>query len=358
MKSKPYKILTINPGSTSTKIAYFEDLNCISATNLKHESKELEKYNTITDQYLIRKQAVNEYLEKEKINADELDAVVGRGGLLKPVSGGTYLINDAMLNDLKNGKYGHHACNLGAILASEVAWDVGIPAYIVNPVVVDEMDDIARISGMPELVRKSRFHALNHKAVAIRASRENGKEYGDVNLIIAHMGGGISVAAHKKGRAVDVNDALEEGPFSPERSGTIPAMQLVDLCFSGSYTKEEIKKKIAGKGGLYAYLGTSDAREVEKRIKQGDKQAMLLYEAMAYQIAKEIAANAAVLCGVVDYIILTGGLAYGEELVKSIIKRVEFIAPVLVYPGEDEMTAMADGALRVLKGEKQVKHYE
>ena len=172
------------------------------------------------------------------------------------------------------------------------------------------------------------------------------------------MGGGISVAAHKKGRAVDVNDALEEGPFSPERSGTIPAMQLVDLCFSGSYTKEEIKKKIAGKGGLYAYLGTSDAREVEKRIKQGDKQAMLLYEAMAYQIAKEIAANAAVLCGVVDYIILTGGLAYGEELVKSIIKRVEFIAPVLVYPGEDEMTAMADGALRVLKGEKQVKHYE
>nr|WP_250160247.1 butyrate kinase [Caloranaerobacter azorensis] len=292
------------------------------------------------------------------MNLTKLSAVVGRGGLLKPIAGGTYKVNERMLEDLKVGVLGEHASNLGGILAHEIASQLNIPAFIVDPVVVDEMEDVARISGMPELERKSIFHALNQKAVARRAAKELGKAYNEVNLIVAHLGGGISVGAHKNGRVIDVNNALDgEGPFSPERTGGLPVGDLVKLCFSGKYTLAEMKKKIKGNGGLVAYLGTNDAREVVKMIENGDKKAELVYKAMAYQVAKEIGSLAAVLEGKVDGIILTGGIAYDKRFTKWIIDRVSFISKVFVYPGEDEMIALAEGGLRVLRGEEEAKVY-
>ncbi|WP_347877413.1 butyrate kinase [Caloranaerobacter azorensis] len=299
-----------------------------------------------------------ETLNEKGINLTKLSAVVGRGGLLKPIAGGTYKVNERMLEDLKVGVLGEHASNLGGILAHEIASQLNIPAFIVDPVVVDEMEDVARISGMPELERKSIFHALNQKAVARRAAKELGKAYNEVNLIVAHLGGGISVGAHKNGRVIDVNNALDgEGPFSPERTGGLPVGDLVKLCFSGKYTLAEMKKKIKGNGGLVAYLGTNDAREVVKMIENGDKKAELVYKAMAYQVAKEIGSLAAVLEGKVDGIILTGGIAYDKRFTKWIIDRVSFISKVFVYPGEDEMIALAEGGLRVLRGEEEAKVY-
>ncbi|MBZ4644756.1 MAG: butyrate kinase [Petroclostridium sp.] len=355
---KIYKILTINPGSTSTKVAFFQGLECISSRTLQHSSGELEQYSSIMDQYFLRKQAIMEYLSEQNIDYKLLDAVVGRGGLLKPLKGGTYHVNHAMLEDLKNARYGQHASNLGAVIAYEIASLANIPCFIVNPVVVDEFEPLARYSGLPDIPRKSAFHALNQKAVAMRAAKETGKRYDEVNLIVAHLGGGISVAAHCKGKVIDVNNGLEEGPFSPERSGSLPVIQLVDMCFSGQYSKDEIKKKLVGKGGLAAYLGTSDGKEIEQRIDRGDEQARLALEAMAYQIAKEIASCSAVLYGNVDNIIITGGLARDQRLVTWITERVKFIAPVKVYPGENEMSAMAEGAYRVLTGEEKALHYE
>lgn len=354
-----FRMLVINPGSTSTKIAVFDDLNPVFVETLRHSSEELAPYNTIFEQYEFRKNVILNALKEKNVPIESLNAVVGRGGLLKPIEGGTYNVNEKMIEDLKIGVQGQHASNLGGVIAYEIAKSVNIPAFIVDPVVVDEMDEIARISGMPEIQRKSIFHALNQKAVAKRYAKEHGKKYEELNLIVAHLGGGISVGAHRKGRVVDVNNALDgEGPFSPERTGSLPVGDLVKLCFSGKYTLDEIKKKITGKGGLMAYFGTNDARDVEKMMVEGNKEAELVYKAMAYQVAKEIGMCATVLKGEVDAVILTGGLAYGKTFVEWIKERISFIAPVVVYPGEDEMLALAEGGLRVLRGEEIAKEYK
>ncbi|QEK13151.1 butyrate kinase [Crassaminicella thermophila] len=356
--TKVFRILTINPGSTSTKIAVFDNEKSILETTLRHSAQEINKYERIYDQYEFRKQVILDTLNDNGINITKINAVVGRGGLLKPIEGGTYKVSEKMLSDLEVGVLGEHASNLGGILANEIAKQLDIPSFIVDPVVVDEMDDIARISGMPEIERKSIFHALNQKAVARCAASELGKKYEGGNFIVAHMGGGVSVGAHRKGKVVDVNNALDgEGPFSPERSGGLPVGDLAKLCFSGKYTIDEIKKRIKGKGGLVAYLGTNDGREVGKMIEEGDKKAELIYKAMAYQIAKEIGSCAAVLKGEVDAVVLTGGIAYDKTFVKWIKDRVAFIGEVIVYPGEEEMIALAQGALRVLRGEEEAKEY-
>lgn len=353
-----YKLLIINPGSTSTKIGVYEDETSLFEETLRHSSEEMQNFSGIFDQLDFRKNIILDILKEKNFDIKDLDAVVGRGGLLKPIEGGTYAVNESMLRDLKIGVLGQHASNLGGIIASEIGKELDIPSFIVDPVVVDEMDDVARISGMPEIQRKSIFHALNQKAVAKRYAKEQNKDYNKINVIIAHMGGGISVGAHKHGRVVDVNNCLDgEGPFSPERSGSLPVGDLAKLCFSGKYTLDEIKKKINGKGGFVAYLNTNDARDVEKLVNLGDKKAELVFEAMSYQVSKEIGACAAVLSGKVDAIILTGGIAYGKATVKSITDRVSFIAPVVVYPGEDELLALVQGGLRVLKGEEKAKTY-
>ncbi|QZY55591.1 butyrate kinase [Crassaminicella profunda] len=356
--TKTLRILTINPGSTSTKIAVFDNEKSILETTLRHSAEEINQYEKIYDQYEFRKQVILDTLNENGINITKIHAVVGRGGLLKPIMGGTYKVSEKMLEDLRLGVLGEHASNLGGILANEIAKQLDIDAFIVDPVVVDEIDDIARISGMPELERKSIFHALNQKAVARRAAKEFGKKYEEGNFIVAHMGGGVSVGAHQCGKVVDVNNALDgEGPFSPERSGGLPVGDLAKLCFSGKVTIEEVKKKIKGKGGLVAYLGTNDGREVGKMIEDGDKKAEVVYKAMAYQIAKEIGSCGAVLKGEVDAVILTGGIAYDKEFVRWIQDRVSFIGRVIVYPGEEEMIALAQGGLRVLRGEEQAKEY-
>jgi len=353
-----YKLLTINPGSTSTKIAVYEDEKEVFKENIKHSSYEISKYKNIFEQRYFRAEIILKVLRDRSVNVDEMDAIVGRGGILRPMPGGTYSINDKMLNDLKEGARGEHAANLGAIIANKLAKSIHKPAFIVDPVGVDEMDEIARVSGIPELNRKSIFHALNQKAVAKRYARENFKKYEDVNVIVAHMGGGVSIGAHRKGKVVDVNNTIDgDGPFSPERSGGVPVGDLVRMCFSGKYKMEEVLKKATGKGGFVAYLDTNDARVVEKAALEGDPKAKLIHNAMGYQVAKEIGAAAAVLNGEVDAIILTGGMAYGKPMVNFISKMVKFIAPIVVYPGEDEMLALAQGAIRVLNGEEQALEY-
>ncbi|MGX4262911.1 butyrate kinase [Clostridioides difficile] len=357
--SKIFKILTINPGSTSTKIAVFDNEDLVFEKTLRHSSEEIGKYEKVSDQFEFRKQVIEEALKEGGVKTSELDAVVGRGGLLKPIKGGTYSVSAAMIEDLKVGVLGEHASNLGGIIAKQIGEEVNVPSYIVDPVVVDELEDVARISGMPEISRESVVHALNQKAIARRYAREINKKYEDINLIVAHMGGGVSVGAHKNGKIVDVANALDgEGPFSPERSGGLPVGALVKMCFSGKYTQDEIKKKIKGNGGLVAYLNTNDAREVEERIEAGDEKAKLVYEAMAYQISKEIGASAAVLKGDVKAILLTGGIAYSKMFTEMIADRVKFIADVKVYPGEDEMIALAQGGLRVLTGEEEAQVYD
>ncbi len=352
------RVLVINPGSTSTKIGVYDDLKLIYDETLRHSAEEIGAYNTIFDQYKFRMDIILSVLKKASIPVESLNAVVGRGGLLKPIEGGTYAVDERLLEDLRIGVQGQHASNLGGIIAYEIAKPMGIPSYIVDPVVVDELDDVARVSGHPEISRMSIFHALNQKAVARRYAKNAGRGYDELNLIVAHMGGGVSVGAHNHGRVVDVNNALDgEGPFSPERSGGLPVGSLVKLCYSGKYTMEQVKKMINGKGGLVAYLGTNDGREVEKMINSGDKNAELVFEAMAYQISKEICSCAAVLKGKVDAIILTGGLAYGKRLVQAITERVSFVAPIEVYAGEDELLALAEGGLRVLTGQEQAKNY-
>jgi butyrate kinase len=353
------KILAINPGSTSTKIAVFDDESSVLEKTIRHSSEELKDFKNIIEQYDFRVKVIENVLKENGFKLEDFDAFVGRGGLLHPIESGTYRVNEAMLEDLKECKYGEHASNLGAIIAYNLATKVNKPAYIVDPVVVDEMEPLARYSGLKGIERKSIWHALNQKAVARRAAKDLHKKYDEVNLIVVHLGGGISVAAHKKGRTVDVNNALNgDGPFAPERAGGLPTISLVDLCMSGKYTYEEMKKLLAGKGGLVSHLGTNNAIEVEERIEKGDEYAKLVYEAMAYQVAKTVGEMAAVLKGEVDAIILTGGLARSKMLTEWIKERTSFIAPVLLYPGEDEMRALAEGALRVLKGEEKEKIYE
>lgn len=351
-------ILTINPGSTSTKIAVYDDIKTIFTETIRHDHKDIEKYAHIIDQYEFRARIIEETLAKHSVKVSDLKAVVGRGGLIKPVKGGVIVVNDLMITDLKEAKRGEHASNLGAIIAYDIAKKINVPAYIVDSVMVDEMEDVARLSGLPELERLSIFHALNQKATARRAAKELGKRYDEVNLVVAHMGGGISVGAHRKGRVVDVNNALNgDGPFSPERTGDLPVSSLVKMCFSGKYTEKDIQKKIKGQGGLVAYLGTADAREVEKMVDSGDEKARIIYEAMAYQVAKEIGAMAIAVGEKLDGVVLTGGLAYDKRYIGWITDRISFLGRVFVYPGEDEMEALRDGALRVLKGEEKAQEY-
>lgn len=353
-----FKLLTINPGSTSTKIAVFENDKLMFEETLRHDVDELCKFDTIFDQYEFRKDIILKALEKNKVDISSLDGVVGRGGLLKPIEGGTYEVNDKMLEDLKIGVQGEHASNLGGILAYEIAKGVSCKSFIVDPVVVDELQDVARISGLKEIERKSIFHALNQMAVSRRYAKSIGKNYDDLNIIVAHLGGGVSVGAHKKGRVIDVNNALDgDGPFSPERAGGLPIGDIIKLCYSGKYTQAQIKKMIKGNGGLVSYLETNDAREVGSRIDDGDEYAKLIYYAMAYQVAKEIGACSAVLRGKVDAVILTGGVAYDEKFTGWIEEMVGFIAKVIIYPGEDELEALAEGGLRVLRGEEEAKIY-
>jgi butyrate kinase len=351
-------ILVINPGSTSTKVAIFKDNEKILHKNLGHSAEDMGRFKKVVDQYEYREDMILDWLKEENIATENLSAVVARGGLLRPMPGGTYKVTDAMIRDLQIGVQGEHASNLGGIIAKCIADTEGIPAFIVDPVASDELDDIARVSGLPEVPRRSLVHALNIKAVARKAARDMGRAFADLNLIMAHLGGGISIAPLRKGKIVDVSGADDGGPFSPERTGSLPVGELAQLCYSGQYTKEEMKKKILRKSGLVGYLNTNDARDVVERIEKGDKEAALIFDAMAYQIAKEIASMATVLKGKVDAVVLTGGLAYSELLCDKIRKRVGFIAPIKVYAGEDEMLALAEGAVRVLRGEERAKIYE
>lgn len=352
-------ILAINPGSTSTKIAIFEGKSEVFTKTLRHTAEEIAPFEKVIDQYEFRLQAITAALKENGIALSDLAVIVGRGGLLKPIASGVYEVNDAMVADLKSAQYGEHASNLGGIIAKALASQVkGCRAFIADPVVVDELCDIARVGGHPLFPHISIFHALNQKAIAKQYAAEIGKTYEELNLIIAHLGGGVSVGAHEKGKVVDVNNALNgEGPFSPERSGGITAMQLAKACYSGKYTFDEVKKMINGKGGVVAHLGTNSFQEVEKRVVEGDEKAKLISDAFIYNVAKAIGAEAAALSGKVDAILLTGGIAYGKGMMKQLSSMVEFIAPVKVYPGEDEMGALAGNGLAVLEGREKVKNY-
>ncbi|MBO4864719.1 MAG: butyrate kinase [Eubacterium sp.] len=351
------KSLIINPGSTSTKLGIFEDENLISEETLRHTTEEIAQFDKIVDQIDFRKGMILEFLKNNGVDVNSFDVIVGRGGLLKPIPSGTYATTDKLIEDLKIGVGGEHASNLGGILAKSIADEINVPSYIVDPVVVDELNDVARLSGVPELPRVSIFHALNQKAVAKRYAKEIGKDYEDLNLIVVHMGGGVSVGAHTGGKVIDVFNALSgDGAFSPERAGAVPPGALVEMCFSGKYTQAEMKKKLIGNGGFNAYLGTNDAREVYKRSLT-EPEAKIVFDAFVYQVSKDIGAMSTVLKGKVDQIILTGGIAYGEQVTADIKERVSFIAPVTVYPGEDELLALAQGALRVMNGEETAKIY-
>lgn len=354
-----YKSLIINPGSTSTKIGVFEDETLLFEETLRHSTEEIAQYASVIDQKDFRKNIILNLLKSKDFDIQSLDMVVGRGGLLKPIPGGTYAVSDALLTDLKTNKQGEHASNLGGILSREIADEIGVPSYIVDPIVVDELAPVARFSGAPALPRRCVFHALNQKAVAKRYAKENGLSYDDINVIVVHMGGGVSVGAHQKGKIVDVNNILDgEGAFSPERAGTVPAGDLVRMCFSGKYTQEEIYKQLVGNGGFNAYLGTNDARIVEKRaLEESDELAAAVLEAFQYQICKDIGAMAAVLQGKVDKIILTGGIAYSKYTCSELQKRVGWIADFVIYPGEDELLALAQGGLRVMTGEEKAQEY-
>ena len=350
--------LIINPGSTSTKIGVFDEEEMIWDKTLRHSTQELAQYPNIYSQKDFRRDIILGALNDAGFDLKDFDVVVGRGGLLKPIPGGTYAVTDELLADLKNPPQGEHASNLGGILAREIADPLGIPSYIVDPVVVDEMEPVARISGVPEIERVSIFHALNQKAIGRRYAKEVGKRYEDLRLIVAHMGGGVSVAAHRYGRVIDVFNALDgDGSFSPERAGGVPSGALVRMCYESGLTEDQMKKKITGNGGFNAYLGTNDARKVDEMADSGDEKAALVRDAFEYQMAKDIGSMATVLEGNVDAILMTGGIAYDQTITQGIIKRVSFIAPVKLYPGEDEFLALAQGALRVMKGEEEAKVY-
>ncbi len=352
------KSLIINPGSTSTKIGVFEDETLLFEETLRHPTEEIAKYASIVDQKDFRKNIIVSLLKEKDFDIHSLNVVVGRGGLLKPIVSGTYEVSDELLADLYKGVQGEHASNLGGILAREIADSIGVPSYIVDPVVVDELMPAARYSGVPELPRISIFHALNQKAVAKRYAKETGKAYDTLRLIVVHMGGGVSVGAHLNGKVVDVFNALDgDGAFSPERAGAVPSGALVKLCFSGKYTEKEIYKKLVGNGGFNAYLGTNDMRNVEKMVDEGNQDAIASREAFLLQISKDIGSMACVLEGKVDQIIVTGGIAYDKYVVSELQKRTGFIAPFTVYPGEDELLALAQGGLRVIKGEEKAMEY-
>ena len=351
------KSLIINPGSTSTKIGVFEDETLLFEETL-HSTEEIGQFASIVDQKDFRKNIITSLLAEKNFDMKSLNMVVGRGGMLKPIPGGTYAVTDELLHDLEIGKQGQHASNLGGILAREIGDELGIPSFIVDPVVVDELIPIARYSGVKELPRTSVFHALNQKAVAKRYAKECGKSYDSLNLIVVHMGGGVSVGAHEKGMVIDVFNALDgDGAFSPERAGAVPAGALIKMCFSGEYTQKEVYSKIVGKGGLNSYMGTNDMRDVLKAINEGSAEAKELFDAFILQVTKDIGSMACVLKGKVDRIIVTGGIAYGQPVIDALKERAEWIAPFTVYPGEDELLALVQGGLRVLNGEEAAKEY-
>ena len=352
------KSLIINPGSTSTKIGVFEDETLLFEETLRHSTEEISKYATIFDQKDFRKNIIIDLLKSKEFDVKSLGMVVGRGGMLKPIPGGTYACTDALVKDLEVGVSGQHASNLGGILAREIADEIGVPSFIVDPVVVDELMPIARYSGVPELPRVSIFHALNQKAVAKRYAKETGKKYEDLNLIVVHMGGGVSVGPHKNGKVIDIFNALDgDGAFSPERSGAVPVGALVKMCFSGEYTQAEVYKKLVGNGGFNAYVGTNDMRDVEKMVNEGNEKAAEVRDAFILQMSKNIGAMATVLEGKVDQIIVTGGIAYDKYVVAKLKERCEWIARCTVYPGEDELLGLVQGGLRVLNGEEEAKNY-
>lgn len=351
------KSLIINPGSTSTKIGVFEDEILLFEETLRHSTEEIAQYANIVDQKDFRKNIILDLMKEKDFDIHSLDMIVGRGGMLKPILSGTYEVTPDLLEDLKIGKQGQHASNLGGILAREIADEIGVKAFIVDPVVVDEMMPEARYSGVPELPRKSVLHALNQKAVAKRYAKENGKKYEDLNLVVVHMGGGVSVGAHLKGRIVDVFNALDgDGAFSPERAGGVPIGGLIEMCFSGQYTQKEVYKKFVGNGGLNAYLHTNDMRDVMK-MAETDDHAREVRDAFVLQVSKDIGSMACVLKGKVDAIIVTGGIAYNKMIVDALEEAAGFIAPFTVYPGEDELLALVQGGLRVMNGEEEVMTY-
>lgn len=351
-----FKILAINPGSTSTKIAVYNDENPVLSKSIDHPIEEISKFNSIQDQFEMRKDAVLNTLKENNIDIQSLSAIVGRGGLLPPVKSGAYLVNDKMIDRLKNYPILEHASNLGAIISYEIAKTIGIDAFIYDSVSVDELIDIARPSGNCNMDRACLSHALNSRAMAIKYCKDNNKKYNESNLIVAHLGGGISISVHESGRMVDIVSD-DEGPFSPERSGRVPCKKLIDMCFSGKYTHNEMLKMIRGKGGIVSYLDTVDVREVEKMIEDGNEKAKLIYDAMIYQISKGIGELATVVDGNVDAIIITGGIAYSNKIVSMIKKRVKFIAHVEIIPGENELESLALGTLRVLTKEEDYKVY-
>ena len=352
------KSLIINPGSTSTKIGVFEDETLLFEETLRHSTEEIAQYASIVDQKDFRKKIITDLLKEKDFDIKSLGMVVGRGGMLKPIPGGTYAVTDDLLEDLKIGKQGQHASNLGGILAREIADEIGVPSYIVDPVVVDELAPVARYSGVKELPRTSVFHALNQKAVAKRYSKEAGKAYDSMNLIVVHMGGGVSVGAHEKGKVIDVFNALDgDGAFSPERAGAVPSGALIKMCFSGEYTEKEVYSKIVGKGGFNSYLGTNDMRNVIKMIEEGNEEAKAMFDAFIFQVTKDIGSMACVLNGKVDQIIVTGGIAYNANVIEALKEKAGWIAPFTVYPGEDELLALVQGGLRVLNGEEKAMEY-
>lgn len=357
---KQTKILVVNPGSTSTKIAVYNGTESIFLKSLRHSAEQLMQYEDIASQFEFRKECILSELIQADIGIQDLDAIVGRGGLVKPIESGVYEVNEMLKVDLRKGILGEHASNLGGLIADDIAKNIsGAKAFIADPVVVDELQEVARITGLPDLPRRSIFHALNQKAMAKNFAQSIELKYEDVNVIVAHLGGGISIGAHCKGKVIDVNNAVDGyGPFSPERAGTLPAGDLIDMCFSGKYTHKEMRKFVNGKGGLVAHLGTNQAQEVEEKAKAGDKHHLLILTAMAYQIGKSIGECAAVLKGDVDGIVITGGIAHDKIVIGYIKEMVGWIAPVKVYPGEDEMKALADNALSVLTGEIDCKVYK
>ncbi len=352
-----HRILAINPGSTSTKIAVYDDGNLLFKQSIEHSREELERFPHLLDQYGWRKGLIEQALRHQGIDLMSLSAVIGRGGIISPVESGVYEVNDELRHDLENARM-QHASNLGGLIARDIADEIGVKSFIADPVVVDEMIPYARISGVPELPRESIFHALNQKAIARRFSKESNKKYEDLNLIVCHMGGGITISAHRKGRVIDTTNALDGcGPFSPERSGSLPPGPLVKLCFSGKYTEKELLRLVHGAGGLMAHLGTTSVPEVLQRIDDGDLHAMLILRAMVYTVAKEIGAMSTALKGDVDAILLTGGMAHSQRITDFVAEHVEFIAPIYVYPGEDELLTLAENALAAITGEREVKVY-
>ncbi len=355
---KTHHILAINIGSTSTKVAFYRDSERLVQETITYNSADLARYGELKDQLPLREGDLQKFIETNGIDMSRVDLIISRGGLGRPGPAGAYVVDQGMCDDLMAGKYGKHPSALGPSMALGLAQKYHMPAVVIDPPSTDEFQPLARISGLPEIERKSAFHALNQKAAARKAARQITRRYEDVNFVVAHLGGGITVGAHKKGCVIDCTHGLSEGPFTPERAGSLPTQELLDLAQSGRVSPKDLSRKLVGQGGLSAYLGTTNAVELEKAVSKGDAKSELIYQAMAYQIAKDIGAMAAVLEGKVDGVVLTGGLAHSAMLTGWVRQRTEFIAPVFIFPGEDEMESMAEGSLRILRGEDNPREYQ